>query len=306
MQFAHSLSFRVSLFILFILVTEKLMAQVIETPYANEILVKEDSIQGINDDSLGLMNEAPLYLYFKKTLIYLNELDTVTHYTYIQRNYSDQFLRLYNDEKILPASLIHSVYRDRRYYRSVSLGNRYYCFAEEIEKGKMNLFCIDDILLYGELRTYTLDPKHSDYNNNLLILDANRRKNTSGNYLYFISFDYDKNKLIPIDAKTLADNYLRACPQSYKYLKSYEISSEEKGLKQFLAVNFVASSFIYFIAKDDANVAIAGVSPKHNYFGYYVFLSAGGFFTDYFILKSKKPKRMNIQKAVQLYNECMR
>lgn len=56
-------------FIILIFLPLKLSAQVIETTIAEDVLVKDDSLQEFNDDSLGFLNKTPQYFYYKSSLI---------------------------------------------------------------------------------------------------------------------------------------------------------------------------------------------------------------------------------------------
>ena len=293
-------------FIILIFLQVKLSAQVIETTIAEDVLVKDDSLQEFNDDSLGFLNKTPLYFYYKSSLIYLNRLDTVSHYTFIQRNYSDQFLRIYNDKKILPASRIYAFTRNNRYYRSVNLGNRCFGFAEQIESGKMNLFCIDDLNSYGEVRTISQDANNSDYSNNLLVLDYDRRKYHSQNYLYFVSFDYNGQQLIPITPKELANQYLTVCPEAANYLKKVVGNPGSKTIRNLLAISFFASLFASIIAPYEINNEIAGENSKINYVHLYTCISGGAYLTYTIVHKKRIVKRQNMQEAVKMYNACVK
>lgn len=293
-------------FIILIFLPVKLSAQVIETTIAEDVLVKDDSLQEFNDDSLGFLNKTPQYFYYKSSLIYLNRLDTVSHYTFIQRNYSDQFLRIYNDKKILPASRIYAFTRNNRYYRSVNLGNRYFGFAEQIESGKMSLYCIDDLNSYGEVKTISQDGNNSDYSNYLLVMDYDRRKYRTESYQYYISFDFNDRQLIPVKPQELANQYMKVCPQASNYLKKIAGNTGSKTIRNLLAINFFTSLFASIIISNEINSTVGGENYKTNYAYIYTGISGVAYITYSLVHRKRIVKRENMQEAVKRYNACVK
>lgn len=170
----------------------------------------------------------------------------------------------------------------------------------------MNLFCMDDILSYGEVKAVSDDGKNPGYNNYLLVMDYNRSKYRSQSYLYFISFDYNKKELIPVKAKELAGQYMKECPQASDFLKRIVGNPGSKTLRNFLAINFFTALFTALIIPNEFNQAIGGLNNKTNYAYIYLSVSGGVYFTYSLLHKKRIVKRENMQQAVKMYNACVK
>ncbi len=210
--------FFIILFILFFL-TGHLNAQIISTHnVADEKMLVSDSILMDQDSITGdVVTHTPLTIYFYNTLVFLNKYDTISHYTSIRRNYTEQFLEIYDSKKILPASRIYGFVRGNSLFRSASLGNRNYVFAKRINSGKLNLFSADRLNSVSELEVVGAE-QSGIYHNRILVQDENRNKVSKNSIDYFFIITNKSDTLIPFSASRDVAERLNDNKEASKYV----------------------------------------------------------------------------------------
>lgn len=210
--------FFIILFILFFL-TEHLSAQIISTHNVadEKVLVSDSILMDQNSITGDVVTHTPLTIYFYNTLVFLNKYDTISHYTSIRRNYTEQFLEIYDSKKILPASRIYGFVRGNSLFRSASLGNQNYVFAKRIKSVKLNLFSADRLNSVSELEVVG-NEQSGIYHNRILVQDENRNKVSKNSIDYFFIITNKSDTLIPFSASRDVAERLSDNKEASKYV----------------------------------------------------------------------------------------
>jgi hypothetical protein len=176
------------------------------------------------------LHVAPV-IYYKPATILLNLHDTISEIVYWRRNFTDQFLEVWSDSRMYPASMIFGFVQDSIYFRS-TMDYDYHIFAPMIFKGPVSLYYTRYIQNLGEIRMISGDPKNPDYQNRMIVTgDVPRRY--ANEFTYFVTFPWDTLKMIPVTRKSLqkfANTYLRAYPEAYEEARTYDVSSTDQVL----------------------------------------------------------------------------
>jgi hypothetical protein len=173
------------------------------------------------------------FIDYKPAVIWNTPEDTVCDYAYIQRNFTDQMISVWNHPKRhYPASRVYALSMEGKYYRSAKVSERNYVFAEKAESGPMNLYLYRKIpQMNGWVEFYEQDTLHQGYTN-FMIVDAEASRGKREYFGYF--YDTGDGILKPVSARTLrkfADSLLTATPKAYALAMKYAENNVNKSRK---------------------------------------------------------------------------
>jgi|GEM_PF-4091766 len=274
-----------------------------------ESVVPDSIAAEMNQDTVtsDVMTRPQSTLYFYKTLVYLNPVDTITHYIHLQRYFKDQFLEIYAEEKILPASKIYGLRQGSRFYRSASTGNKNYVFALQISSGPMKVFSADRILVAKEI-DYIGHDKQSDgtYSNTMLVVDANRQKTEATDKDYFFTLAGPKEPLQVLLADRATAKKLEACKPAVDYLNKFMPRSNYRTYRITTRLFFIASALANLFFYDDI---VNTVDPENqeaaqNILKISLVVSGSAFLSTLFLPRAPKLSEPDILKIADLYNDC--
>jgi hypothetical protein len=227
----------------------------------------------IPDVEQPLMHTAP-FIYYTPVKIFLTPVDTVSALAYWRRNFTDQFLETWAEERIYPASRIFGFIQDSIYFRSTE-HDQYHIFAPQIFSGQVNLYYTRHIQNLGEIRMTSKDSKNMDYQNSMIVTgDVPQRY--ANEFTYFITFPWDSAKMIPVTRSNLgqfSQTYLRAYPDAYREAMRYVPSPASKILNYTLLPLGVICSTAFLLSDSDPVYLVAvGAGALVTYFSIKIFL----------------------------------
>lgn len=160
-------------------------------------------------------NDIP-FIDYRKAVIWNSPGDSVIDYAYIRKNFTDQFVSVWNHpRRLYPASRIYAINMDGKHYRAVKVSEQNFVFAEQMVDGDMDLYVYRKIpQLNGWIEFVGHDTTGKIYHNNMIIeKDKTRSKEEYFGYFYSIGND----TLKPVSVKTLktfAENQLGETPEA--------------------------------------------------------------------------------------------
>lgn len=214
------------------------------------------------------------FIDYKPGVIWNTKFDSVCDGAYIRKNFTDQMVSVWSHPgRLYPASRIYGVDIDGKHYRAVKVSNQNYVFAEQLVKGKMNLYSYRKISQtngWVEFRGYL----HSGYRNNMIIEDKETR-GVKNNFGYYISFDDDSLRLVSTSKfKTFVDNYLSDTPETKAIASKFAGKNSNKqnkiavaGLMTIgivgLALTGGTGASLIFLAGFPAAIVVAYINRPH-------------------------------------------
>jgi hypothetical protein len=244
----------------------------------------------IPDVEVPSLHSAPI-IYFRPTLILLNQYDTLTRFTYWRRNFTDQFLETWADERMYPASKIFGFIQDSVYFRS-TVNDDYHIFVPQILSGNISLYYTRYIHNLGEIRLQSKDPADINYKNNMIVTgDAPQRY--ASDFTYFVTFPWDTLKMIPVTKKSLpqfSQTYLRAYPESYKEAMKYCKSGYSKALTYTLVPVAAAGTAAFLLVEGN---------PV-----YFIAIGAAALVTYVTVKLLVKPKTLDPEGMIEIIEKC--
>jgi len=186
-------------------------------------IIQEDST-AIGKDSISQIkrpdqdrNNIP-FIDYRKGVIWNTPTDSMSDYVYIRKNFTDQMVSVWsNPKRLYPASRIYAVDVENKHYRAIKVSDQNYVFAEQMVKGKMNLYMYRKIPQFnGWVEMYSYDSRDPNYRNNMII-EKDWMRGKQDYFGYFISLDDITLKEVPTTRmKDFANDYLSATPDAYK------------------------------------------------------------------------------------------
>lgn len=295
---------KIFLLLHFLFVSTVSLSQNVSVAPADSTTAQDSVLFKKTDSESSVLTQPLLFRDFRSTVVYLNERDSVTHYTYIQRYFTDQFLEIYDSEKILPASRINGFYRDGKYFRAAKVSENNYVFAERNINGYITLYSCDRIYSIGEIDYRSDDTRNPIYQNRQLVLDADRRKIKSQNYDYFITLDFNSAEILPVDIYSFGDTYLKPCKEAYNYYNMHCLRKQDKRTQSVSGAIFGISTVLLFVLSTPGRSTIEENNALNSFGLPLLALSSGVVYLSYSIKnKSRRLTKEHFMKAVTLYND---
>ena len=262
-----------------------------ETVFSQTVSVLEKiRRKQIPDLEQPTLHTAP-FIYYKRTLIYLNQEDTLSAWTYWRRNFTDQFLETWETSRMYPASRIYGFIQDSIYFRSTMLDD-YHIFVPQIYRGNFNLFYTRHFQNIGQIRMISKDTIDRDYQNQMIITGEVPRR-YANDYTYYVTFPWDTLKMVPVTRQSLpgfAKIYLRAYPDAYREAKLYDRPEIHNILAYSLLPLAVASSAAFLL-----------VEGKPVYF---IGIGAGALLTYLSVKIFIKPRMLDPEGMIGIIEKC--
>jgi len=231
------------------------------------------------------------FIYYKPTTILLNLQDTVSRNAYWRRNFTDQFLETWSDERMYPASRIFGFIQDSIYFRSTTFDD-YHIFVPQLYRGRFNLYFTRYIQNLGEIRMVSNDANNPDYHNNMIVTGGVPRR-YANEFTYFVTFPWDTLKMIPVTRKTLpkfANTYLRVYPEAYKEAMKYDQSSTIRILTYTLLPAAAIGTTAFLLVQGN---------PK-----YFIGIGAGALIAYVSVKIFLKPKMLDPEAMIRIFEKC--
>ncbi len=291
---------RAILILMFIVFHCLLMGQVSESPVS-----KSDSLKEVRKDRRHKKDREkeplppvdlsePAFVDYTKSTIYMSPYDSLGEHSYIRRNFTDQFVSVWqNPGRIYPASMIFGISQGGKYYRSCKFDSRNAVFGEQIVKGKMSLYyCRKLPQEAGLLEFISVDPGNSGYRN-FMIMEYRDKARYMNDYYYFVTLEGDSLNPIPVnDFAQFANDYLKNSPEAYSLIMKYD---KKKSKLQRVIAPVIAG--LVCVALVSAGSIEKGILISS------VFIAGGGI---YYLVKFKKkpsrPQPSNMAEIIELYN----
>lgn len=283
----------------------KLKAQIKSIHAPQPIEITDSLFVTFHQDTVSgsSVTENDITTYFYKTLVFLSPFDTISYYTHISRYYKDQFLELYNDRKIFPASRIYGFIQAGKFYRTAHPGNRNHVFAERLINDKMSLFAADRFIAEGELDVIgTSDSGNTIYNNTQLILDENRKKTNSYDKDYFVTVKAKTDSLILFDKNSEVLSIVKPCKPAYNYYMKFREDRYKEAISTtgWLFVGTMFANFLFNTRFTIYDKETGKLVPL----GVLAIATGVTFVTLKIVLKVPDYDKEKKMKTVALYNEC--
>ena len=246
------------------------------------------TIQDVEQPSLHV---APV-IYYKPATVMLNLHDTISEVIYWRRNFTDQFLETWSDERMYPASRIFGFIQDSVFDRSTPCDD-YHIFVPQIFKSEqINLYYTRYIQNLGEVRMISKDPMNPDYQNRMIVTgDVPRRY--ANEFTYFVNFQWDTLKMIPVTRSNIAifaKTYLRAYPEAYADAMNYKPSSTTKVLAYTLLPVAAISTAAFLLVEGN---------PV-----YFIGIGVGALATYVAVKLFVKPKMLDPEAMIGIAEKC--
>ncbi len=177
-------------------------------------------------------NDIP-FIDYKPAVIWKTPTDSVVDNAYIRKNFTDQMVSVWSHPKRLyPASRIYALDMDGKHYRAVKVSGQNYVFAEQIVKGKMNLYLYRKIpQMNGWIEFMAFDSLNSGYHNNMIVEKPGSR-GVQEYFGYFISMGDDSLRpVLTSKMRLFADTYLSGAPASHALAMKFAAMNMNKPRK---------------------------------------------------------------------------
>ena len=199
---------------------------------ADTINASHDSTSISNLQPDADRNDIP-FVDYKPAVIWNTPTDSVSDYAYIRKNFTDQMVSVWNyPRRLYPASRIYGIDMDGKHYQSVKVSNQNYVFAEQLVKGKMNLFIYRKIpQMNGWLEFRGYDSIQSGYRN-FMIVEQDEMRGKQNYFGYYVSISNDTLRSVSAsNMKLFADTYLNETPEAKAMAMKFAVLKMNKTRK---------------------------------------------------------------------------
>jgi len=254
------------------------------------VVLEKTRRQAIQDVEQPSLHVAPV-VYYKPALLFLNSRDTLSETVYWRRNFTDQFLETWSDNRMYPASRIFGFIQDSVYYRSTTFDD-YHIFVPLIFKDRLSLYYTRYIQNLGEIRMISSDANNPDYQNRMIVTGEMPRR-YANEFTYYVTFPWDTLKMIPVTRKSLpsfAQTYLRAYPEAYQEAQQY-FKSPGTRIATFVVIPVTVIATSVFLLNEG--------KPVH-----YIGIGAGALLTYLSVKIFIKPKMLDPEAMIGILEKC--
>ncbi len=165
----------------------------------------------------------PAFIDYLPATLFLSPDDSLDANAFMRRNFTDQFVSLWEyPGRLYPASRVFAFRQEGKYYRACRIDARNSVFGELVVKGKMSLYYARRLPQEAGLVEFiTTDPNSSGYRN-FMIVQYEDRKRFEADYYYFVTFEDDSLQCIPVkDYADFAERYLKNAPGAHKMMMEF-------------------------------------------------------------------------------------
>lgn len=239
----------------------------------------------------------PAFIDYSMAEIYLSADHAITENAYLRRNFTDQFISVWqNPGRIYPASLIYGFSQEGKYYRACKFDGRNSIFGEQVVRGDMSLYyCRKLPQEAGLIEFISMDPHNQGYRN-FMIATYKDRARFENDYYYFVTLASDSLTPVPIkDLTMFNENYLKHSPDAFRMMKQFD--KKKNTLQRILAPVITGLVCVAAISAGSVESGILISSP----------LIVGG--VAYNLVKKKKapsrPDPNRMAEIIRLYNNTI-
>ncbi|MBK7171737.1 MAG: hypothetical protein IPH84_00595 [Bacteroidales bacterium] len=212
----------------------------------SDVSISPDSITSkkiIPDDD---RDDIP-FIDYQPAVIWTTSIDTLRDFAYIRKNFTDQLLSVWSvPGRYYPASRIYAAEIGGNYYRACKVSADNYVFAQQLVKGKMNLYAYRIIpQTNGWVEMVSHDPENGVYRNNMIIEIKGMRRYWK-RFGYMVTLAQDSSTMISLSQETLkefSEKYLKETPEAYTLASKFSNQKRQK-ITRGIAVGIVVGAIL--------------------------------------------------------------